>query len=340
MEKLKIAHIVPAMNIGGVEVAIQRTASKLRLKFDYQVYFVKSAGPLKVGQTNILNYIKLLLVKSKRPDVVITSLWWSHVFGLFAKLLGVKWVVFLHSSHFASLPDRIITSLATRLASYFWYDSKKTCDALLQASSKRQFHIPFLTFDTEEDVEVISNTDFDIIWVGRNSDEKRLDLVETIVSQLLATRPDSKICLCVAGDEYEPFEKLENSFPKNVNLRYNLMADEMLTYFRQSSIALCVSDYEGFSMSTAEAALSGNLIAARPVGELETYLPRQDTIWLNSIDDVSINDFVKQIRDNLSQPDLLLQKRIKSLNSTLLLIGQKTYLTAFSDSIQEISRDS
>ena len=93
-------------------------------------------------------------------------------------------------------------------------------------------------------------------------------------------------------------------------------------------------------MSTAEAALSGNLIAARPVGELETYLPRQDTIWLNSIDDVSINDFVKQIRDNLSQPDLLLQKRIKSLNSTLLLIGQKTYLTAFSDSIQEISRDS
>ena len=44
--KLKILHILPAMNIGGVEVAVQKSYKNLLLNFDYKISTVLFKGKL------------------------------------------------------------------------------------------------------------------------------------------------------------------------------------------------------------------------------------------------------------------------------------------------------
>ena len=42
--KPKVAHIIPSMNYGGVEVAIQKSLKDLNKNFDYKIFTVKKGN--------------------------------------------------------------------------------------------------------------------------------------------------------------------------------------------------------------------------------------------------------------------------------------------------------
>ena len=337
--KLRVAHIVPSMNIGGVEVAIDRTIKKLRNEFDYQVYCVKSLGQIQVGQKTIFCFLCSIFTSSSRPDVVLTSLWWSHPFGLLAYFFGIKWIVFLHSSNFASFPDRIITKIALRYSNNFFYDSEKTKSSMLKSPNLRQFHIPYLTIDVDSITPLIKNTEFDLTWVGRNSPEKRPDLAAIIIERLLKIRPITQVSVSVVGSNYEPFDKLALSFPKNMKLYYNASPKEVISRFGESKITLCVSDYEGFSMSTAEAAIVGNLIAARQVGDLIKYLPLDETIWLHEVDESSLNRFVCKLSAILDSNEAILHQRKVTKQKMAKFLKNKSYTRSFVNGINAVAEE-
>ncbi len=53
----RVAHIVPAMYIGGVEVAIARSHEYLNESIDYRIYYVRNRGSLDCGQRHVLTLV-------------------------------------------------------------------------------------------------------------------------------------------------------------------------------------------------------------------------------------------------------------------------------------------
>ena len=117
----KVFYFVPSLNIGGVEIAIEKSLPDLRRKLDISIYYVKRRGSLNVGQVACWRALKNLFVA--RPDVVITSLWWAHPFGLLFKLVGIRWVCFIHNAGFDHNVERLICAAAIRLADKVAADS-------------------------------------------------------------------------------------------------------------------------------------------------------------------------------------------------------------------------
>ncbi|MDA8524463.1 hypothetical protein N9M29_01370 [Alphaproteobacteria bacterium] len=334
---MKVAHIVPSMNVGGVEMAIYRTSTALNGAFDYTVYCVKSQGSLEAGQHKVRDYLKCLFSPASRPDVVLTSLWWSHPIGFISTLFGVRWVVFLHSSGFASFPDWLFNRLAVLVAKNFFYDSDNTRRKMLAGIRDRTFFIPCFTLDHKGTHVFREKPSVDVVWVGRNSPEKRLDLITDILHRLLLARPSTRISLYVAGAQFSGFDMLKSKFGNAVCLRYNSNPDAVLEAFQDSKIALCLSDYEGFSMSTAEAAFFGNLIAAREVGDLHSYLPVSDTLWLKELEETHLNIFSREICELLDDEAVLTEKRKKTREFAALALKRFAYVPAFVAAIRKIT---
>ena len=69
--KPKIAHIIPTMNYGGVEVAIQKS-ERFKQNFDYKIFTVKNLGKPRIGQKNYIYLIKYIISQKWVPDVIIT----------------------------------------------------------------------------------------------------------------------------------------------------------------------------------------------------------------------------------------------------------------------------
>lgn len=334
---MRVAHIVPSMNVGGVEMAIYRTSIALNEAFDYKVYCVKSQGSLAVNQHKLRDYLKCLLNPASKPDVVLTSLWWSHPIGFISTLFGVRWVVFLHSSGFASFPDWLFSRLAVLVARYFFYDSENTKRKMLAGVGSRSYFIPCFTLDKDGKHVFREKPSVDIVWVGRNSPEKRLDLIADIAHRLMSARPFTRISLYVAGAQFAEFDMLKSKYGDAVSLQYNATPDAVLEAFQDNKIALCLSDYEGFSMSTAEAAFFGNLIAAREVGDLHSYLPKSDTLWLEHLDEAHLDNLAREICELLDDEEVLNARRKKTKEFAANALKRFEYAPAFVAAIRKIS---
>ena len=115
-DRLRVAHIVPAMLIGGVEVAIARSHPHLNESVDYRVYYVRQRGSLECSQRHVSSLVRSVLTGSWRPDVVVTSLWWAHPFGRLLRRFGATWIAFFHNCGFTGSVQRLILQSAWRKA--------------------------------------------------------------------------------------------------------------------------------------------------------------------------------------------------------------------------------
>ena len=129
-KKIRVAHIVPSLDIGGVEIGILKSRIALQDKLDYRVFFVKKEGSLTVTQLSVFRLLFEILKGSWKPDVVITSLWWSHPFGWLLRSRNRTWIAFFHSAAYAHSIDRIIQKWAWRNADKCIVDSNATAKIL------------------------------------------------------------------------------------------------------------------------------------------------------------------------------------------------------------------
>ena len=117
----KVFHFVSSLDIGGVEIAIMKSLPDLRQKIDISVFHVRRHGSLEVGQMPWWGALKNIFVA--RPHVVITSTWWAHPFGLLFKLVGIRWVCFIHNAGVTHTIDRIVCTSSIRFADKVATDS-------------------------------------------------------------------------------------------------------------------------------------------------------------------------------------------------------------------------
>ncbi len=334
--KLSIAHVLPSMNFGGVEIAILKSHKVLNQEFDYKVYYVRESGGLDVTQSSVLNLLKNILFKKNYPDLVLTSLWWGHLVGILLLPFGIRWACFIHSTGYSSLIDKITIKLALTLCKNHIFDSTTTKEYFNSFKNRNNFVVPYIFSNPSNDFYLNNNPQYTFSWAGRNSKEKRLDLLVKFITSLEKEGISFRFNACIAGDRYSPLDNLATKSKNPISLQYNVLPEKVISIYKDSKISLCFSDYEGFSASTAEAALHGNLICGRKVGELPNYLCNEQTIWLDDLSPYSWEAFILKVKDYLNDESDLVGRRLKSQSYTKKVLGSSSYTSSLSTCLDSI----
>jgi hypothetical protein len=122
----------------------------------------------------------------------------------------------------------------------------------------------------------------------------------------------------------------------SVVVQYNVAPEDIRAVNLNSKMTMCFSDYEGFSVTTAEAAMRGNLICARRVGELSQYLCEKSTIWLDDLSQGSWNEFMDKVVACLSNKEHVLERRYASQRYASEILSQKSYISAISKGLRAL----
>jgi glycosyltransferase involved in cell wall biosynthesis len=272
---LKVLHIVPALNIGGVEVGIYRSHAGLKRQMDYQVFSVKGGGALPVPRLRWQDIVDCVLRRRDTPDVVVSSLWLGHLVGApLALALRAKWIPFFHVARTEGLLRDTVLRGAARLSRFAFFD----CDATRRyygthAQSRAQI-IPYRFQASASSRQPGVRRRYDCVFVGRLSPQKRPDLLLSYLKHLQQLDAGIRPLILASTDEkrLEQFQVHLQSIGVVADVRANVDPLEVISLLDQSSLYLSFSDYEGFSMATLDAMSCGCVPVVRPVGEIASYV--------------------------------------------------------------------
>ena len=267
----RVAHIVPAMLIGGVEVAIARSHGNLNESIDYRIYYVRKRGSLDCGQRHVSSLVWTCLTGSWRPDVLVTSLWWSHPLGALLKHFGATWIAFFHNCGFTGRVQRAILQSAWRSADGRLVDSEATGAFFGAISDNDSRIVPYIFPNQAEGGDWLSRR-FDFVWVGRRVAAKRADLVVAFMRQVADEKPEGSLCLIASGEVPAEFVSLDLGPGWAISIRQSLDGDSVRELLADSRFFVLTSDFEGMSMVTIEAIFAGCVPVVRLVGELKNYI--------------------------------------------------------------------
>lgn len=268
---IRVAHIVPAMDIGGVEVAIARSHKAINRLIDYRVFFVRRSGKLLCDQRHVVHLLWDCTRGRWRPDIVVTSLWWSHPFGIVFRLLGVSWISFFHNSGFKRRYQKAVLSMAWRHADGRFVDSDATGEFFREIAEREFKVIPYIFRDRVGHCDWLQRR-YDLIWVGRPVLAKRTDLAARFLRRVAEQRNSGRVCLVVAGNIPKEFKELDLGPEWTLDIRQSLDNDSVWELLENSRFYLLTSEFEGMSMSTIDAIYAGCVPVVRIVGELEGYI--------------------------------------------------------------------
>jgi len=336
MERLKVAHLVPVMNIGGVEVAINKSKENIRGAVDYKVFYIKSRGPLSSDDRSITYLCWLIINRRWVPDVIVTSLWWSHPVGwLFGILSGRKWLPFFHNAGFSNFIDKIVQRWAWSRSTSVLTDSNATNEALSIWGARKAFIVPYLFKAGEPEEE--TEKDIDFIWVGRNSNVKRFDLYLDIVEEMRNTFEIQFRCAAVlAGEEFDA-PMASRCRELGVVVQFNLSNDAVCELLRRTIYFVLTSEHEGMSMTTIEAVQSGCIPLVRRVGEIPGYLGERGGVYIESADQSGVKKLVDdlgRLRESPVERDAIL------LAAKEGVAGLGCYEVAFNNALSEVWKQS
>lgn len=269
--KKRIAHIVPSMAIGGVEVAVQRSLPVLNAELDYRIFYVRRKGVLQCGQEPVWRLFWYVLCGHWRPDVVITSLWWSHAMGWLLLASKVKWAAFFHNSGYSHIVDRLLLKWAWKRASHRIVDSFATETAMRLVGIRSATRVPYV-FPTRDPMSPWEARTTDFVWVGRVSAVKRIDLLVEFLNLAESYFPQGRVVIVLAGQETAQLAEFVRRSGMSIRIKNNLPNAEILMELSNAKFYLLFSDHEGMSMSTVEAVQAGCVAVVRRVGEIPSYL--------------------------------------------------------------------
>jgi len=266
----KVFHFVASMEIGGVQVAIDKSLPDLRKKLDISIFYVRHRGSLDVGQMPWWKALKNIFFA--RPDVVITSLWWAHPFGLLFRLVGIRWICFIHNAGVTHTVDRIVCLASIRLAMEVATDSDQTSVFVRSIKETENIHVIPYIFPLPIELMKTVRVRNSFICVCRNTAQKRLDLIADFYKHLLTNSPNVTCRFVISGGVPLAILNLMELFGTRVFLERDLMNADVLKRLCASEYFVVLSDYEGFCMAANEAVQAGCFIIYRDVGEIKNYV--------------------------------------------------------------------
>jgi len=287
--KKVVWHLIPTMNYGGVEVGIVKSYQQLCCEFNYKI--VVLSGKNEINNIPISS-LWTFISKVRREDTIIVSLWKTYLIGIVLSFLRFKVLPFIHHSGNVHLVANLITRFTTVVLSEGIADSSAS-----STYYNTNYHIAPYVFSIKE---MNSNLrDIDVIWVGRDADQKRFDLSMQVMSQL--SNSGYNVLSIIATNRDYGFEH-----PCLINCN----TDEVIRLLSRSKVYMQLSVYEGFSMSTAEAIMSGCRPFVTPVGEIEKYLDKK-----YFVESVQIESIISELHAILEEGTGNVKARVERLSS-------------------------
>ena len=196
-------------------------------------------------------------------DLVITGLWLNPVTFwdiLTLKLNNTKVIVHAHSTCILpyKIEDQTSLDLTYRYAMSDGVVALSKCDQFFISSFNKnclQICNPSINYSSEKEYQLSAKKGFNIVWVGRISNEKRpLDAV-MMMEKLVMRLPESHLYIVGGGSEniiQKMKERIEQkSLGKHVSLEgFTLDVDR---YYSKADVFICTSEYEGWSLTIGEA---------------------------------------------------------------------------------------
>lgn len=275
MTRTHVLHVVPALNIGGVEVGLMRSQAELEKHVSFQVFSVKGVGCLSLPCLSWVDVLKLIIRRHGRPDVVVTSLWLGHLVGFcLAVCYGARWIPFFHAARSEGIWRDAILCSAARVSRFAFFDSPATHRYYKRQNECSSQIIPYRFTSSNQNAEQGKDQTFTCIWVGRLSPEKRPDLLVEYLWQLKRLLPDARSLVVASGEPkaQDEFSNLLKNRGLEVDIRSNVSPLEVVGLLKQAALYLSFSDYEGFGMATVDAMSCGCVPVVRPVGEIAAYV--------------------------------------------------------------------
>jgi glycosyltransferase involved in cell wall biosynthesis len=275
MKPIQVLHVVPSLNIGGVEVGLMRSHFELQKNIKYQIFSIKGPGRLKLPSLSWPDVMKLIVYKHNRPQVVVTSLWLSHIVGLLLALFyGARWIPFFHAARSEGVLRDAILRMAAHFSRFAFFDSLATYQYFNRFDESNSQIVPYLFSSPHQGAGQPPPRTYTCIWVGRLSPEKRPDLLVEYLWQLKRLMPNARPLIVASGEPkaQDEFSKLLKNRKLEVDIRFNVSPLEVVELLKQVALYLSFSDYEGFGMATVDAMSCGCVPVVRPVGEMVTYV--------------------------------------------------------------------
>lgn len=281
---LKFHHLLPRWYIGGVERMYSEFYKNSDLPIElYRVYPSDERHEI----TSSLPFQRLFF-NIKQGDVLISSLWISHVIAyLISRIIKVSWVATFHSSSHASYFDYFGQKLAHLKAKHCCYDCSATQIYCSESFGRRANTEIILPYEDKGEFRYLKSEwierKYDILWVGRLSDEKQPHKA----LQLMNSYGKNNVFVYASTER-----KLSE---KNILYFRNLSEGEIMKLMINTKYLLCTSRYEGAAIAAEKAHQCGCIIISDDVGEIYNVIPKK--LRSNMAELESGNDIASKVPD-------------------------------------------
>jgi len=332
-----VIYMLPSLKVGGVETAIGLAYPTLSLALDieYIVLDADGANPDFAPSTKFSANIFFRMVAKREHYILVTSLWRAHFVGFFLKLAGVNWVAFFHSAaNSGHWVDRLVCRISAFASIACFFDSKQTqFEFEDRAKKKLGYVIPFLFNSKYNFCDPSSERPIDLIFVGRFTIGKRIDLCIQLAKLCIARNPNFKIAFVGYGELKDSINRLATNHPDNIHNCGLLSSAEVRFKLQQSKMILCLSDVEGMAMAVIEGIQEGCVPIARLVGELNNYLDDHAAIIYHTTQ--SMGELSQKVVQLATDPFMLMEMNQKAR----INIGQyPDYSTSFLSALRSVAK--
>jgi glycosyltransferase involved in cell wall biosynthesis len=324
---IKIGHVIHGLKVGGVENAVRYHL--INGGDGYRVYcldlcdedFIPIEHREKVffrknGESKVVYYLKLIVrVYKDKPDVLVSSLWRSHLFAMFISLISsFKWVSFFHSAHVFHFCDKFTTYLAVKLSDDCFVDSNTTSNLIKSIDSNVIPKIISFSFSKHK-TKLIDWKEKDkaMVYLGRLEPIKN---ILYLIDCYFNAGVDISFHIYGAGSQFGVIQQkiLHLGLSKKVILKGEISPDHVNTiltkyrYYAQSSLN------EGMAMSVHQAMKMGCCCIVTFVGEISNYAEHMFNAYeLPQLDAISGGALIKQAVSDDEQSYNLALSAIKSI---------------------------
>lgn len=281
----RVVHLIPRDGLGGVESAV-RSLDPNKHK-DLAVLYMagpslrpvsrlfRTLSPDRGLWSPVAYWVALKELLRMRPKVLICSLWRASLVGIFAKILmpRTKLVVIVHATVISHFADKLVTSLACKMAEEVWCDSEASKVAVRELFGQEAKKISFrVAVDVKLKGRQRRRLDF-VFW-GRHAHVKRLPRAVRLFNRVLAQHPDARFY--IYGGEGPATEEVlraagEATRPDRIQLMGIKPPAEYPEPIPSCTFFLMTSRTEGAALAVVEAMQLGLIPVVTPVGEIANY---------------------------------------------------------------------
>lgn len=258
------------------QVTVFRDAASLpHEKVRYVTPYFRTISPLK----NLIRLFQILLRRNLKPSIITGIYEIPH--GLLAVIAGKL----LHKPSAVSIignPAYSKLRKGFRMKITMWI-LKNANFITVTGSNSKQFLISKGV--TEEKVLILPNTldfstfkkqinpekKYDIISLGRISNEKHVELIVKIVAKLKIEMPELKAAIAGSGPELEKIKESvkQLELDKTIDILGYIPDEQLEGFYNSGRLFVLTSETEGFPRTIVQAAACGVPVVASRVGDID-----------------------------------------------------------------------